>query len=30
MDVRTMSFSDESFNAIIDKATFDSILVNIY
>jgi ubiquinone/menaquinone biosynthesis C-methylase UbiE len=27
MDVRTMSFSDESFDAIIDKATFDSILV---
>jgi ubiquinone/menaquinone biosynthesis C-methylase UbiE len=29
MDVRTMTFNEGTFDAIIDKATFDSILVII-
>ena len=29
MDVRAMNFNEGYFDAIIDKATLDSILVNI-
>lgn len=28
MDVRAMNFADDTFDAVIDKATFDSILVS--
>jgi hypothetical protein len=28
MDVRQMTFKNGEFNSIIDKATFDSVLVN--
>jgi len=28
MDVRTMTFNERSFDAILDKATFDSVLVS--
>jgi hypothetical protein len=27
MDVRAMNFNERSFDAILDKATFDSVLV---
>jgi hypothetical protein len=27
MDTRAMTFEDSSFDAVIDKATFDSVLV---
>lgn len=30
MDVKTMEFNENSFDAIIDKATFDSVLVTIH
>jgi ubiquinone/menaquinone biosynthesis C-methylase UbiE len=29
MDVRAMDFPENSFDAVIDKGTFDSVLVNI-
>lgn len=29
MDVRAMNFADDTFDAVIDKATFDSVLVNL-
>ena len=28
MDVRAMEFNENSFDAILDKATLDSVLVN--
>jgi hypothetical protein len=28
MDVRAMNFNEGSFDAVIDKATFDSVLVS--
>ena len=28
MDARAMEFKDNSFDCVLDKATFDSILVN--
>lgn len=28
MDVRAMNFNEGSFDAVLDKATFDSVLVN--
>lgn len=30
MDVRVMEFAENTFDAIIDKATFDSVLVTIW
>ena len=29
MDARTMEFNESSFDAVIDKATLDSVLVSI-
>lgn len=29
MDVRAMDFAENSFDAVIDKGTFDSVVVNI-
>ena len=29
MDARTMEFNESSFDAVIDKATLDSVLVNV-
>ncbi len=30
MDVRAMDFPEASFDAVIDKATLDSVLVTLY
>ena len=30
MDVKAMEFNEGSFDAILDKATFDSVLVSLY
>lgn len=30
MDVRAMDFQESSFDAVIDKGTFDSVVVSIY
>lgn len=29
MDVRTMEFNESSFDAVVDKATLDSVLVSV-
>ena len=29
MDVRAMEFSENSFDTVLDKGTFDSVVVNI-
>ena len=30
MDVRAMEFAENSFDAVIDKGTFDSVIVSIF
>lgn len=30
MDVRAMEFAENSFDAVIDKGTFDSVVVNLF
>lgn len=30
MDVRAMEFPENSFDTVIDKGTFDSVVVNFY